>query len=67
MLRLIGSHYHFRRALPVVLHSLLGQTETFLFFQSESRFLGRQRLLPFMPAWFWSFIKAQNHAKTGLR
>lgn len=28
MLRLIGSHYHFRRTVPVVLQSLLGQTET---------------------------------------
>ncbi|MGV4878652.1 DUF6538 domain-containing protein [Acetobacter indonesiensis] len=27
MLRLIGSHYHFRRAVPVILQACLGKTE----------------------------------------
>lgn len=43
MLRLIGSHYHFRRAVPVVLQACLGKTEISLSLQTESKFLARQR------------------------
>lgn len=43
MLRLIGSHYHFRRAVPVMLQACLGKTEISLSLQTESKFLARQR------------------------
>lgn len=43
MLRLIGSHYHFRRAVPVVLQACLGKTEISLSLQTDSKFLARQR------------------------
>ncbi|GBQ59099.1 phage integrase [Acetobacter indonesiensis NRIC 0313] len=43
MLRLIGSHYHFRRAVPVMLQACLGKTEISISLQTESKFLARQR------------------------
>ncbi|WP_233133250.1 site-specific integrase [Acetobacter sp. DmW_043] len=43
MLRLIGSHYHFRRAVPVALQACLGKTEISLSLQTDSKFLARQR------------------------
>lgn len=43
MLRLIGSHYHFRRAVPVLLQACLGKTEISVSLQTESKFLARQR------------------------
>ena len=43
MLRLIGSHYHFRRAVPVALQACLGKTEISISLQTDSKFLARQR------------------------
>lgn len=43
MLRLIGSHYHFRRAVPVALQACLGKTEISLSLKIKSKFLVRQR------------------------
>lgn len=43
MLRLISSHYHFRRAVPVALQACLGKTEISLSLQTDSKFLARQR------------------------
>ncbi|MFT8690629.1 DUF6538 domain-containing protein [Acetobacter orientalis] len=37
MLRLIGSHYHFRRAVPVAVQARLGRTEISLSLQTQSK------------------------------
>ncbi|WP_375804116.1 DUF6538 domain-containing protein [Zymomonas mobilis] len=43
MLHLIGSHYHFRRAVPVALQACLGKTEISLSLQTKSKFPDRHR------------------------
>ncbi|WP_331711321.1 DUF6538 domain-containing protein, partial [Acetobacter malorum] len=37
MLRLLGSHYHFRRTIPHPLRPLLGRTEISLSLQTNSK------------------------------
>lgn len=60
MLRLIGSHYHFRRAVPVVLQACLGKTEISLSLQTESKFLARQRAAAFYARTGEVFHKARS-------
>ncbi|NHN81670.1 tyrosine-type recombinase/integrase [Acetobacter lovaniensis] len=43
MLRLLGSHYHFRRAIPHTLRPLLGRTEISLSLQTNSKRVARER------------------------
>ena len=43
MLRLIGSHYHFRRAVPVAVQARLGRTEISLSLQTQSKLVARER------------------------
>ncbi|WP_143225608.1 DUF6538 domain-containing protein [Acetobacter pomorum] len=43
MLRLLGSHYHFRRTIPHVLLPLLGRTEISLSLQTNSKRVARER------------------------
>ncbi|MBS1003991.1 DUF6538 domain-containing protein [Acetobacter thailandicus] len=43
MLRLIGSHYHFRRAVPVAVQTRLGRTEISLSLQTQSKLVARER------------------------
>ncbi|MBS1014982.1 DUF6538 domain-containing protein [Acetobacter persici] len=43
MLRLIGSHYHFRRAVPQAVQACLGRTEISLSLQTQSKLIARER------------------------
>lgn len=43
MLRLLGSHYHFRRTIPHALRPLLGRTEISLSLQTNSKRVARER------------------------
>jgi hypothetical protein len=43
MLRLIGSHYHFRRAVPVAVQARLSRTEISLSLQTQSKLVARER------------------------
>ena len=43
MLRLLGSHYHFRRTIPLTLRPLLGRTEISLSLQMSSKRVARER------------------------
>ncbi|WP_373319390.1 DUF6538 domain-containing protein, partial [Acetobacter orleanensis] len=43
MLRLIGSHYHFRRAVPQAVQACLGKTEISLSLQTQSKLIARER------------------------
>ncbi|MFS8371625.1 DUF6538 domain-containing protein, partial [Acetobacter indonesiensis] len=43
MLRLIGSHYHFRRAIPQDLKALLGRSEISLSLRTDKKLIARER------------------------
>ncbi|MBO1324841.1 hypothetical protein K2X14_06735 [Acetobacter sp. TBRC 12305] len=43
MLRLLGSHYHFRRTIPHALRPLFGRTEISLSLQTDSKRVARER------------------------
>ncbi len=43
MLRLIGSHYHFRRAIPQDLKALMGRSEISLSLRTDKKLIARER------------------------
>lgn len=43
MLRLIGSHYHFRRAIPQDLKALLRRSEISLSLRTDKKLIARER------------------------